>query len=244
MILLDCGNSHLKAQWHKAGQVQASYSCPYNREWTQRLSRWLQDLPAKHCYLASVLDATRKDQLEQRLKHKFDTAVTRFVSMPQALGVTNAYREPERLGVDRWLALIAASELERGDVIVIDAGSAITLDLLRADGKHLGGAILPGIKTSLDDFKRIFSHIDFDDPAIAETAEPGCSTEEAIHINYAHNSIDILTGLVNRWTSYFENDATILLAGGDAVRVQSVLQKPVRIVPDLVFLGMARLAGQ
>jgi type III pantothenate kinase len=244
MILLDCGNSHLKAQWHKAGQVQASYSCAYNRDWAQRLSRWLQDVPAKHCYLASVLDLTREAQLEQCLKQKFDTAITRFVSMPQALGVHNAYREPERLGVDRWLALIAASELERGDVIVIDAGSAITLDLLRADGTHLGGAILPGINTSLDDFKRIFSHIDFDDPVIAETTEPGCSTEEAIHINYAHSSIELLPGLVNRWTSYFDNDATILLAGGDAVRVQSELQSPARIVPDLVFLGMARLAGQ
>ncbi len=244
MILLDCGNSHLKAQWHKAGQVQASYSCAYNRDWMQRLSRWLQDLTAKYCYLASVLDVTREAQLEQCLKQKFDTAVTRFVSMPQALGVRNAYREPERLGVDRWMALIAASELERGDVIVIDAGSAITLDLLRADGKHLGGAILPGINTSLDDFKRIFSHIDFNDPAITETNQPGCSTEEAIHINYSNSSIDILPGLVNRWTSYFDNDATILLAGGDAVRVRSELQRPARIVPDLVFLGMARLAGQ
>jgi len=244
MILLDCGNSQLKAQWHQAGQVQASYSCAYKRDWAQRLSRWLQELPAKHCYLASVLDMNREAQLEQCLKQKFDRAVTRFVSMPQALGVTNAYREPERLGVDRWLALIAASELVRGDVFIIDAGSAMTLDLMRADGKHLGGAILPGINTSLDAFKRIFEHIDFDDPAIAETTEPGCSTEEAIHINYTHSSIELLPGLVNRWTSYFENEATILLAGGDAVEVQSVLQKPARIVPDLVFLGMARLAGQ
>lgn len=244
MILLDCGNSHLKAQWHKAGQVQASYSCSYNRDWAQCLGRWLRDLPAKHCYLASVLDVTRETQLDQCLKQKFETAVTRFVSMPQALGVTNAYREPERLGVDRWMALIAASKLVSGDVVVIDAGSAITLDLLRADGKHLGGAILPGINTSLDAFKRIFIHVDFNDPAIAETNEPGCSTEEAIHINYAHSSIDLLPGLVNRWTSYFDNEATILLAGGDAVRVQSELQKPARIVPDLVFLGMARLAAQ
>lgn len=244
MILLDCGNSHVKAQWHKSGQLQASYSGAYKRDWAQRLGRWLKDRPAEHCYLASVLDETRGARLERCLKQNFDTAITRFVSMPMALGVTNAYREPERLGVDRWMALIAAAELVRGDVVIIDAGSAITLDLLRADGQHLGGAILPGINTSLDDFKRIFSHVDFDDPAIAESAEPGCSTEEAIHINYLHNSIELLPGLVNRWTSYLDNDATILLAGGDAVQVQNELQKPARIVPDLVFLGMKRLASQ
>ena len=244
MILLDCGNSNLKAQLRIDGQVRASYSCSYKAGWTQRLSRWMKDLPVTHCYLASVLDQTRHTSLEQCLRPKFETAVTRFVSLPQALGVRNGYQQPEQLGVDRWLALIAAAEIVNGDALVIDAGSAITLDLLRADGQHLGGAILPGFNTSPDDFKRIFSHIDFDDAAIAETAEPGCSTEAAIHINYRHSLIDGLTGLVDRWISYLDNDATLLLTGGDAARVQRRLERHGRIVPDLVFRGMARLGGQ
>lgn len=244
MILLDCGNSHLKGQFWKTGRLQSSFTSSYRATWIQRLSHWIEGLAATHCYLTSVLDTTRQVQLDQYLGRQFEATVTRFVSAPRVLGVTNAYRQPERLGVDRWMALIAASELAAGDAVVIDAGSALTLDLMQADGQHLGGAILPGINTSLDDFKRIFSCIDFNDPAIAETAEPGCSTEEAIHINYAHSSIEILPGLVNRWISYFENDATLLLTGGDAVRVQRELEHPARIVPDLVFRGMNRLANQ
>ncbi len=244
MILLDCGNRYLKAQFREAGRLQASFAGAYHSGWRQRLEHWMQGLSATHCYLASVLDRTRQAELDQFLAPQFEAAVTRFVSTAQTLGVTNGYRQPERLGVDRWMTLLAAREMAAGDCIVIDAGSAITLDLLRADGQHLGGAILPGFNTSIEHFKGIFKYIDFDAPSIAETRQPGCSTEAAIHIDYAHTAIEMLPGLVNRWIQIFDDDATILLAGGDAGRVQRVLDQPSRIVPDLVFRGIGRLAQQ
>jgi len=204
----------------------------------------MQGLAATHCYLASVLDTKRQVELEQCLVPRFEAAVTRFVPVAKALGVTNGYRQPECLGVDRWMTLLAAPEILPGDCVVIDAGSAITLDLLRADGQHLGGAILPGFNTSIDHFRHIFKYIDFDHPDITETQQPGCSTEAAIHIDYARNAIEILPELVNRWSQLFDEDATVLLAGGDAQRVQQILEQASRIVPDLVFRGIHRLARQ
>jgi type III pantothenate kinase len=244
MILLDCGNRHLKAQFWQAGQLQASFTGAYHANWQQRLSHWMQGLTATHCYLASVLDSTRQAELEQCLAQLFDAAVTRFVSTASALGVANGYRQPERLGVDRWMTLLAAREMLPGDCVIIDAGSAITLDLLRADGQHLGGAILPGFNTSIEHFKHIFKYIDFDAPAIAETRQPGCSTEAAIHIDYAQTTTEILPGLVNRWSQLFDDDAAVLLTGGDAQRLQRVLEQSGRIVPDLVFKGIRRLVQQ
>ena len=244
MILLDCGNRYLKAQFRAAGRLQASYAGAYRSGWRQRLGHWMQGLPATHCYLASVLDASRQAELEQFLLEQFGAAVTRFVSTAKVMGVTNGYRQPERLGDDRWMTLLAAREMAAADCIVIDAGSAITLDLLRADGQHLGGAILPGFNTSIEQFKRIFKFIDFDDPEIAETRQPGCSTEAAIHIDYAQTATETLPQLVNRWIQIFDDGATLLLAGGDAGRVQRVLDQPSRIVPDLVFRGIRRLAEQ
>jgi len=244
MILLDCGNSHLKAQFWEAGRLQASFVGSYHSAWRQRLEHWMQGLSATHCYFASVLDATRQAELDQWLAQKFATAVTRFVSTASALGVTNGYQQPERLGDDRWMTLIAAREMVTGDCVIIDAGSAITLDLLRADGRHLGGAILPGFNTSVEHFKRIFEYIDFNNSAIAETRQPGCSTEAAIHIDYAQTAIEILPELVNRWIQIFDDDAIVLLAGGDAGRVQRVLDQPSRIAPDLVLRGICRLAQQ
>lgn len=244
MILLDCGNSSLKAQLRVADRVQASFATAYSDDWNRRLGRWLDDTEASHCYLSSVLDAARQAHLEDCLGARFSDSVTRFESSPRDGGVINAYDEPGRLGVDRWLALIGAASLVDGDCIVIDAGSAITLDLLRRDGEHLGGAILPGLNTSRARFMQIFSYIDFDDPRIAANDEPGCSTEAAIQIDYARDSIDRLRELVTGWIQYLDLNASVLLAGGDASRLQSALEQPGRIVPDLVFLGMSRLAKQ
>jgi type III pantothenate kinase len=244
MILLDCGNRYLKAQFWAAGRLQASFVGSYQSGWRQRLGHWMQELSAAHCYFASVLDSTRKAELDQFLAQQFEAGVTRFVSTAKALGVTNGYRQPEHLGVDRWMTLLAAPEMAPGDCVIIDAGSALTLDLLRADGQHLGGAILPGFNTSIEHFKGIFKYIDFDGPTIPETRQPGCSTEAAIHIDYVQGAIEILPELVNRWIRIFDDDATILLAGGDAGRVQRVLDQASRIVPDLVFRGIRRLAQQ
>ena len=242
MILLDCGNSTLKSQWRDAGRLRSSFATSYDGDWTGRLQHWMRELEAKHCYLASVLDTERQTLLEACLQERFGAAVTRFVSQALGGGVTNAYAQPERLGDDRWLALIGALDMAIGDCIVIDAGSAITLDLLRSDGQHLGGAILPGVNTSPERFRQIFNYIDFDDPAVAGGDEPGCSTEAAIQIDYPHRSLDRLRDLVTNWKQRLDHNAGILLAGGDAPRVQAELEHPSRIVPDLVFRGIYRLA--
>ena len=242
MILLDCGNRNLKAQFREAGRLQASFAAAYHSDWRQRLGHWMQGLPASHCYMASVLDSSRQSELEQFLTQQIGEAFTRFVSTANVMGVTNGYLQPERLGDDRWMTLLAAREMSSAGCIVIDAGSAITLDLLRADGRHLGGAILPGFNTSIEHFKHIFNYIDFDDPEIAQTLQPGCSTEAAIHIDYAQTANEILPELVNRWIKIFDDDVTLLLSGGDAGRVQRLLDRSSRIVPDLVFRGIRRLA--
>ena len=244
MILLDCGNSKLKAQAWEAGRLQTTYASSYQQGWGQRLAHWLQGISATHCYFASVLDSIRQQELEQLLTRQSGMEVTRFESEAHRLGVTNSYRQPERLGDDRWMALLAAREIVSGHCMVIDAGSAITVDLLQVDGQHLGGAILPGFSTSIEQFRKIFSHIDFEAPGINKTEQPGCSTETAIHIDYQRGANEVLPELVSRWIQLFDDDATLLLAGGDAAEVQCLLDHPARIVPDLVFQGIRRLALQ
>jgi len=244
MILLDCGNSQIKAQYFQAGRLLASFACSYKVDWSDRLTRWMEPLECTQAYLCSVLDSARQARLDACLEPRFAANMSRFRSEPQALGITNGYVEPGRLGSDRWMALLGAAAMTDTDCIVIDAGSAITVDLLSADGRHLGGAIMPGLNTSIEAFKRIFSYIDFNHAAIVEEASPGGSTEAAIQIDYQHHSIESLPTLVNRWIPLLQDDLTLLLAGGDAVRVRGLLAHSARIVPDLVFRGMRRLVDQ
>lgn len=242
MILLDCGNSRLKAQQRIDGAIRASFATRYDASWPARLAAWLRQVEADRAAYCSVLDHDRQLLLETVLADRFDGTIERFVSTPEALGVVNGYLDAERLGDDRWMALLAAAEIAAGDVIVIDAGSAITLDLLRADGRHLGGAILPGFETSPGRFREIFAYIDFDHPDIAAVDVPGGSTEAAIQLDYGRSSLERLPELVNRWRKAYLPDASLLLTGGDAERVQQLLDLPARQLPDLVLRGIARMA--
>ncbi len=242
MILLDCGNSRIKAQWRRDGTVRASFTTLYDTGWSARLAAWLRPIDTHRAAYCSVLDPARQAELETVLSERFDAAVERFVSVPEALGVINGYADASRLGDDRWMALLAAAEIAAADAIVIDAGSAITLDLLRADGRHLGGAILPGFSTSPERFREIFAFIDFDHPDIAAVEAPGGSTEAAIQLDYARSTLERLPELVNRWRNAYLPDASLVLTGGDAEKVQRQLDLSTRQLPDLVLRGVDRMA--
>lgn len=94
--------------------------------------------------IASVANLDLLGQLEQDLA-QCGISFWRAQTQQEAAGVRNAYQQWQRLGVDRWLALLAAKRAyPQRDVAILQAGSAVTLDLLRQDGAHLGGYIFPG----------------------------------------------------------------------------------------------------
>jgi type III pantothenate kinase len=141
------------------------------------------------------------------------------------------------------LCLLGVAARVQQGAVIIDAGSAITIDLLRADGQHLGGAILPGFNTSLARFKEIMRKADFDHPDIAKTDEPGCSTEACINIDYLPTDAEIVRQLVDRWFGRLAVDAVLIVSGGDASLIGRHEEHRFLIMPDLVFRGMRRQLG-
>lgn len=251
MLLLDVGNSAIKGQWWLDDELQYSFSCRVTGDWQTVLKSIVSEIGAKQCYYASVADP----ELEAQLRHCLDEVYgvesnTQLTTQKIAADVYNGYAQHEKLGVDRWLALLGGADTAAPvDKLIIDAGSAITVDLLTKDGEHLGGAILPGFNTSLTRFKQIMSKVDFDHPDIICTDEPGCSTEACIHINYG--SADALTDmtttdatmvdrLIDRWFKRLAPDAVMIVAGGDANRINSHQQYLRYEIPDLVFRGMRK----
>src|SRR5690554_3596933 len=146
MILeLDCGNTLIK--WRlldRGGRVRDGDMAPD----LQALQRLLggQEREIHGCRLVSVRseDETRVivDQLTAWLRS------SPMVARPgkQLCGVHNGYADYQRLGMDRWLALVAGYQLAGGACVVIDLGTAVTSDLVDASGRHLGGFIAPGSK--------------------------------------------------------------------------------------------------
>ena len=153
------------------------------------------------------------------------------VSEASSMGVCNSYAVPGEMGVDRWLAMLAAHCLHEGAVCVIDAGTAITLDLLTADGAHLGGYILPGA----DLMSRALTHATgrinaalVDPPTLA----PGNSTAQCVSAGAWRSAL----GAVQSVLADFPDHRPLLTGGGTDALIELGLAAETN--PDLVFEGL------
>lgn len=152
-------------------------------------------------------------------------------------GLRNAYTRPELLGVDRWLAMLAAGSINAGPYCVLDAGSAVTLDLVDGAGQHLGGYIVPGVAMQRASLLEKTA-IRLAEPLGDGELTPGCSTNAAIR----NGVIGMLVGWVcDELQLRFGGEAELFLTGGDAPLLAKHLQRRslcCTLIPDLVLDGL------
>jgi len=148
-------------------------------------------------------------------------------------------REPERVGVDRLLGALAAYRRARGACIVVDFGTAITVNSVGRDGTFLGGAIFPGLAMmagALAGGTALLPEITVPDTAPAI----GKNTAEAIAAGILHGATGAVANLVAAASATVGEGATVLLTGGDAERITPLLPPDCQeVVPDLVLEGLA-----
>lgn len=239
MLLLDVGNSAIKAQVWEENRLMSSCRIRVGTGWNGNFENFLSSIDTTTAYYAGVPGNALKQEIWRCLEQKFGPKnLSRLLPLAQCGRVVNAYPEPSGMGVDRWLAILGAAALTSKDAMVVDAGSAITIDLLKADGCHLGGAILPGFNTSLARFKQILSVADFNHSDIQQIDSPGLTTEQCIHIDYDLEDTSYLENLIDYWFGYLADDAALILCGGDAGRISRLMTREILIAPDLVFTGM------
>jgi len=156
-------------------------------------------------------------------------------SMP-ARAVRGAYREPGRLGADRWAAIVGAFHAY-GAALIADLGTAATIDLVDAKGQHRGGYIVPGIDLMRQALGIGTEGVSADDVALAPGAW-GRATDECV----AGGGRRALASLVaSAVADPAAAGATLVLTGGDAERVAPWLAVRHRIDHDLVLRGAVRL---
>jgi type III pantothenate kinase len=151
----------------------------------------------------------------------------------QAFGVTNAYTEAELLGVDRWLAVIAAHHHYPGIKCIVDCGTAITLDVVNEQGLHLGGLICPGLSTMKKSLMTNTAALVFN----TDTAELGLGVSTSAGIE--NGLLFAAAGMVVAFLKRFQQPTQLILTGGDAHSIATVLQQPVNIDAELLFKGLA-----
>jgi type III pantothenate kinase len=241
--LLDLGNTRLKvASWRPGeglGEVQA---------WTHgaadfapSMQRWLAGVQAGDaCWLASVAGSELTAAVAEALASRGNPA-TRARSKAECAGVRIAYAEPSRLGVDRFLGLLAAHARGDGPWLIISAGSALTVDLLDASGLHHGGLIAPSPEHMRSALAARFPALAF---AGGEASDFAADTADAI----ASGSIAAAAGLVERAHRKASRRLgvapRVLVSGGGGQRLASALELDVELVPSLVLAGLAEYAAR
>lgn len=160
----------------------------------------------------------------------------------EAFGVTNSYRNPRRIGVDRWVALIGARAEFRGALCVVDAGTAVTIDALDREGRHLGGLIVPGLRLMREALHANTSDLPapkrLADRSAATTALFATTTDGALD----QGAMTAICGAIERALGRMRATGfrpKLVLTGGDASRILKRLDDTVMHRPNLVLQGLA-----
>ncbi|MEJ2309789.1 MAG: type III pantothenate kinase [Gammaproteobacteria bacterium] len=233
-LLVDIGNSRIKWMLADAdGNTQPESIAHGGRLPPALEKRWQSIAPPQHVLVSCVAHADIVSALETLASRLWGSDVRRLVATREHGGLVNCYDHPERLGVDRWLAMSGAHAMAEGAFCVVDAGTAMTIDVVGPGGRHQGGLIVPGLSMMIESLRAGTAMPDY--AGKASPALLGCSTENAIRLG----CLRALGALVDRVIADSELDSPrLLVTGGDATRVMPFIDSPCEHVPDLVFLGM------
>lgn len=188
--------------------------------------------------IGSVAGLDAREALSAELQASLGVA-PEFAQVAAAqAGVTNSYPNPSQMGVDRWLGLLAAHARVAGAAVIVDAGTAITVDALSADGMHAGGYIMPGLGLLASALQAGTQEVHFDDASKA-ALEPGVGTVQSVAHGLRLMAVAAIVRAVEESVRVVGDDAIVLLCGGDVAIMQCHLPVTWRHEPDLVLDGLA-----
>ena len=235
-LLIDAGNARLKWAVVEGGRWRTEGVTGYDD-----LTRFEAQLTGEaDCFIASVASSVREQQLA-RLLEDAGIAPAWLAATAAFAGVTNGYAEPSRLGVDRWMGLIAARQRTRDPVLVVSVGTAMTVDALAADGAFLGGLIVPGVQLMRQALTQGTACVgDADGGWHTFPQKTGDAVQSgivaalcgAIQQQYAHLAATSVTA------------PRCFVTGGDAETVLPLLAVPAQQIPALILEGIDCVARE
>ncbi len=200
--------------------------------------QWAVLAPPRRVLIASVAATPVTEQISTWCRERWQSEILTVQAQADSFGVRNAYRDPGRLGVDRWLAMVAARARGSAAACVVDCGSAVTVDVLDKEGGHLGGLIVPGLemmKVSLGSCAQISLDSDADQ-AISLLAR---DTHNAVRGGTLYAIVAFIDRVVADVGGELRSPMRYLITGGDASSMLSLLRHPFEYAPDLVLEGLA-----
>jgi len=239
VLQIDVGNSG--AKWRLVTQANVLERGKYVVDQPSSRRALLACTPAPTAIqVSSVAGAAAERELSLLLQSQWD--IEPWFARSQAVtgALRNSYKNPARMGVDRWLAMLGARERCSGAFCVVDVGSALTIDLVAADGQHEGGYIIPGPEL----LERALL-LDTDRVRFAEDADyelsPGRSTAEAVRHGVALAEVGAVS--VALAATAVDGPISLFFCGGGGETLLQLVGQGGEFCPDLVFEGLEVMAA-
>lgn len=232
ILAIDAGNSRIKWRLTDNGQkiAEGSQLTAKARE-GEALNLSGVKSPSE-IRIASVAGGEIVDSLKQQLISRFSVPI-RFAKVAASSGALScAYDDPEILGIDRWLAIAAAYHQYNESLMVIDAGSAITIDIIGPDGQHIGGYIVPGLALMHDALWKNTSDVRVVGNGIEELWLPGKNTQQSVN----RGCLLAATATIESLASQFP--VRIVMTGGDANTLMQAMSLGAEHHSNLVLDGL------
>ncbi len=235
VLAVDAGNSRIK--WGVWEDEWSTQGITATVQLDTLEAAWSSLLPCYAVYASNVAGPHVRSWLDEWAGAR-GIEVHWLTSRHEQCGVRNAYREPSQLGTDRWASLIAAWRIVRGAALVVNAGTAVTIDTLDSAGVFRGGVILPGLALMASALVSGTAGLPAAPGAFAVFPD---NTADAI----ASGALVAVCGAIDRMSNALvESGATpqIVLSGGAAPAIAARLGMPVLNVPYLVLEGLRIVA--
>lgn len=233
-LIVDIGNTLVKLAVFDGGRLVSQRSTHYLE--ASDFELLLQGRRAGR----AIVESTRGDADEiVELVREWADSVLEFT--PQTpVPIANAYRTPETLGRDRLAAAVGAATLypER-NVLIVDFGTAVTIDLVTADGTFRGGCISPGMRTRFRALHDYTARLPLCSATEGEGLQGG-STEEAIRLGVMNSITFEIEGYMNRMREKID-DLCVIFTGGDAKYFAKRIKNTIFANCNLVFCGLDRI---
>jgi type III pantothenate kinase len=238
VLAVDIGNTRIKwghadagGGWLRQGWVPTATPAALAAEWSSLP-------PPQRIVLSNVAGDGVRDQVAALLPAVGAPPLWLAAAAAQC-GVRSSYAQPERLGPDRWAALIAARRIAGGACVVVNAGTTMTVDALDGDGLFLGGCIVAGATLMRQALARDTANLALREGAFAFFPD---NTGDAIF----SGAVNALAGAVRQCVSYLEQagamQPVVVLSGGDASLIEPRLGGTVLRVDNLVLEGLLCVA--
>lgn len=240
ILEIDMGNTATKWRTRKDGQILqrgkiATGSFPDNTVLS------LQGID--RIRLASVCSEDMTHSVEKIFLSAWNLNAERAACIATQAGLVNSYADPSRMGVDRWLAMLASFNAAKNACLVVSCGTALTIDFVGPDGRHGGGYILPGLVMMRTALLSGTGRIRYDAGEFDAQRTPGMSTASAVEHGAVHALVSAVEAAARVVLAQW-GGGTIFVTGGDSDMVLKQLCLPspdkfvIQHIEELVLDGL------